>query len=81
MNQKAIDNYGNPTNRFFVSLPFLKILSKKIVQISQEIMSLSFDFDNLKINYFPCCLSFYHVQMGCCVLGLLKRNEGWSYGG
>lgn len=61
--------YGGRTNGVFVSLLFLKILSWRVFQIIEEIMSFHFDFDSLKINYFPWCLHFHLLQLGHYVLG------------
>lgn len=64
---KALD-YRGRTNGVFVSLLFLKILSWRVFQITEEVMSFHLDFDSLKINYFPWCLHFYLLQLGHYVL-------------
>lgn len=71
VNQKAVDDRGGWTNRFSVSLPFLKILSLKTLGIFQEIMSPGFDSDSLKTNYIflvASVCSTYKWAIGCWAL-------------
>lgn len=57
---------------------FLKYLARKYSELFKKLCHLALIL-TVKINYFACCLSFYHLQMGLYILGMLKRNEEWSY--
>lgn len=60
---------------FLLACCFLKYFAGEHSKLLKK-LSFHFDFDSLKINYFPWCLHFHLLQLGHYVLG----RKPWGVG-
>lgn len=70
MTMMAVERIG-----FLLVCRFLKYSARKYSELFKKLCHSALILNSLKINYFPCCLSFYHLQVGCYVLAC-SREDG-----